>query len=498
MKARLDQTDLAETLRQQNAMLSETKSALDQRLSSSEDVISDLRKEIEINEVQVIAARNQVKLLESERKEMEQREVSRLDALRKNLNGEADKLRQEQKARYENALLQANKMRLQLETQLRGSVEKTRPLETQVDSLLVQVREKDQEIAQLKEANAISREKIRQLSPRQGLGQDASENHSQTDIPFRIHGGLDMDTVNKTRKQETLDARSSLQSLVPGLDTQFDALSLPTIASLNEKSQRPSSSMLSDTTPSTPEHLRSLEDQKSRNSEADIPAVLRTPSPPAPYGGGEEPLSNTSRSDGLRSQNESVPKTLARPNTGSKVARSGTPITMQVARTPGSSMNVDGIIRSSGNHGESGSSLKRRAAVASGESPDEPAKRLKPFQRSQLEDSGSMAHVNKSESQSQYFDYKKMELHTQSTDRVKDSDEQRLVDPMLKIPVLKIKSSQPQRSQLQTPEPIPAAARSRMRSSGGHSESASTRTSSRQKKDKSRYDLRFSQELRGK
>ncbi|KAI9666084.1 MAG: hypothetical protein M1821_004019 [Bathelium mastoideum] len=145
----------------------------------------------------------------------------------------------------------------------------------------------------------------------------ARENHSLTKIPFRVY---EESGVSELARLETLDDNSiSLRQ------SHVDKVSLPTCGSFLEI--RPhSSSMLSDASPSTPDPIQDLATQPSRNNEMQVALNKRLPSQP------DSRSAHTGYTSMSRTQKDSIQKTLARPNTGSKVARHQTPCETQEGR----------------------------------------------------------------------------------------------------------------------------------------------------------------------
>ncbi|KAL9087494.1 MAG: hypothetical protein Q9165_006605 [Trypethelium subeluteriae] len=203
---------------------------------------------------------------------------------------------------------------------------------------------------------------------------------------------------------------------------------------------------------------------------------------------------------------------------------------------PSNLTKFDGPSRVFTGHEDARSNLKRQAAPDLAEPHEGSGKKLKSSQASKtgvsgLEEAHSVEHqsaathtrslhfcqdkqANRSEaqiqainnkgfeSQTQYSDVDTVEPHLQEKQQTKN-----LSGESKSRPVLRIKSSHSQQMQTSNSDPqarsqgsreIPPAARSRVRSSVRGSQSTSRRNAQRPKKDKSRYDLRFSQELEGR
>ncbi|KAL9072574.1 MAG: hypothetical protein Q9157_005034 [Trypethelium eluteriae] len=196
--------------------------------------------------------------------------------------------------------------------------------------------------------------------------------------------------------------------------------------------------------------------------------------------------------------------------------------------SPSKLTTFDGPSRVFPGHEDSRSNLKRQAAPDLDEAREGSDKKLKSSQVSKTGASGlegvhSVEHqgataqtssphfcqdkqVNRSESPRQAVNNKgfefesqiqhsgigRVESHLQKKQQTKISSSE-----SKSRPVLKIKTSDSQ-AQFQGSHEILPAARSRIRSSVRGSQSTSRRSGQRPKKDKSRYDLRFSQELEGR
>ncbi|KAI9691092.1 MAG: hypothetical protein M1822_008712 [Bathelium mastoideum] len=143
------------------------------------------------------------------------------------------------------------------------------------------------------------------------------ENRPLTKTPFPIY---EESGVSELARLETLNDNS-----VSLHQSHVDKVSLPTCGSFLE-SRPHSSSMLSDASPSTPDPIQDSATRPSRNNEMQVTLVKRLPSQP------DSRSAYTGHGSMSRAQKDSIQKTLARPNTGSKVARHQTPCETQEGR----------------------------------------------------------------------------------------------------------------------------------------------------------------------
>ena len=193
---------------------------------------------------------------------------------------------------------------------------------TAPNTSLISVEPQRVALRQITSSAGIDR-KSQGMDARSSPEQDLSKDLSQVDMFFRIHEDPDYDKENELGRLEKLDENgvSSLQSRVSESQSQVDTLSLRTFASINENSQR-SSSMLSDACPSTPDHMRPPRRQNSQGNEPETQLLARMNSGPVS-------TTHPIRSNASPSQKHSPQRSLARPNTGSKVARHQMPPPMQ-------------------------------------------------------------------------------------------------------------------------------------------------------------------------